>query len=85
MLLFFIKLVCNRLNELCAGGLEVVFLSVWSYFFRILDVRTHLESAEVGLEQRPVGSAEVPLHAGLGQAVCDTADKRLVSVKGLAR
>jgi len=83
VLLFLFELVCDRFDELRAGRLEKGLLSVWSCFFRESLVFTHFECAQVGLEQRLIGGAEVLLHTGLGQAVCDTADKGLVSGKGL--
>lgn len=79
MLLLFLELVADCFDEFLTGLLEVVLWLVFGHFWRKLQVATHFEGAKVGLEQRLVGGAEVLLHAGLGQAVCDTADESLVS------
>jgi hypothetical protein len=83
VLLFFVELVADGFDEFLAGLLEVGLWSVRGRLFLENCRFTHFESAEVSLEQRLVGSAEVLLHAGLGQAVCDTADESLVSGEGL--
>jgi hypothetical protein len=62
-------------------------VSLWVFFFVGGGLRdwTHFESAQVGLEQRLVGGAEVLLHTRLGQAVCDAADESLISGEGLEK
>ena len=83
MLLFFVEFVSDGFDEFLAGLLEVGLWLGFGSFLRRLQVHTHFESAEVGLEQGLVGGAEVLLHTGLGQTVCDTADESLVSGEGL--
>lgn len=83
MFFFLVELISDRFDELLASLLGVGLWSVCGYFPGKLQVQTHFESAQVGLEKGLVGGAEVLLDTRLGQAVCDAADKGLVSGESL--